>query len=314
MMLALVLAVSVSAQSVDGQVPANAGEAELVSAAKKHFKQRQYAEAIAEFQAAYEAEKNSVRLYNIGKCYERLRETGKALRYFREYLRIEPTAARDDVLASEIANAERQLKEQGKQQIVIYAEPIGAQVFVDKVRQESSPAYVELRGAEHLIVVKAEGYKTEERRLKTPLPGGSAEVRFILHPASTPAVADAPKANAGAMESPRLTPPATPATPETLKTAPSTALNAEGKPLRRRVWTLVAGGAALAAGGTAVGLGMAFGGANRELTTFNADRFTAEITSLEKRTAQLETGTNIAMGLAGAAVVAAVVLYFVEAR
>jgi hypothetical protein len=191
-MLAFLLAAAIAAQPGSPQPQSTAEEAQLVAAAKTHFKQRQYSLAIAKFQAAYELGKNTVRLHNIGKCYERLNETGKALRYFREYLRLEPTARQDDLLKGDIANAERRLKEQGLQQIAVFADPPGAEVRVDQVRQASMPVYLELTAGEHVFVVKAEGYETEERRLKVPLPGGSAEASFNLRPLKAPA--DAPRA------------------------------------------------------------------------------------------------------------------------
>jgi tetratricopeptide (TPR) repeat protein len=339
-MLTLVLAVSLLTKPVDAHDPASPGEAELFSAAREHFRQRQYVEAIAKFEAAYTLGGNPVRLYNIGKCYERLSETGKALRYFREYLRLEPTAPRDGILKKDIANAEQQLQREGKQQVAVYANAPGAEVFVDQVRQEStptSPAYVELKAGEHLFVVKAEGYETEERRLTTPLSGACAETTFILRPAVAPVavapvavapvavapVAVAPVAVApGAVDAPRAAAPPTlapMASPEKMAAEPSPGASAEaegGTPRQppRLVWTWVAGGAALAAGGTAAGLGVAFGDANKEFKTFDANRLRPQATELEKRTVQLATGTNIAMGIAGAAVVAAVILYFVEAH
>jgi hypothetical protein len=54
------------------------------------------------------------------------------------------------------------------------------------------------------------------------------------------------------------------------------------------------------------------GASNKALHTSDAGRLTAQTTALEKRTGELAMGANIAMGVAGAGLVAAVVLFFVE--
>jgi len=323
-MLALLLAVAVVARPVDAPPPAKAdalGEAELVAAAKKHFAQRQYTEAIAKFQAAYAVGHKTVRLYNIGKCYERLQATGKALRYFREYLRLEPLAKHDEVLKGEIASATRQLSAQGTQQLVIMVNPPTAEVVVDGLRQDSVPAYVELAPGAHRLVARAQGYQPEERSLTAPLPTGDTEVRFELHPSSAPA--DAPRAKPSAS----LTP-ATPSDSAPVDSAPVDSAPVDSAPVdsaataetsadavpRRRVWTWVSGGVAIAAGVTAAGMGAAYGAANQELHTLDTTRLTPQVTELERRTVGLATGTNVAVGVAVVSAATAVVLYFLELR
>jgi tetratricopeptide (TPR) repeat protein len=309
-MFALILAISVTvdpAGDAEMSAKSKADADGLVAAAKKHFVQRQYAKAIEEFKAAFALDGKTADLYNIGKCHERLKETGTALRYYREYLRIEPTAEKDGLLKGDIANAIRRLKEEGKQQLVIVTEPAGADISVDGAKQpqpqrpaqKASPAYVELKAGEHVFVVSAEGYQPEERPLKVPLPAGSTEQTFTL--VAVPS--DAPKAPANAT----LTPvePAKPKPDIIVKESPK-------KPLRIGVATWVSGGVAVAAGATAIGLGAAYGASNKALHTSDAGRLTAQTTALEKRTGELAMGANIAMGVAGAGLVAAVVLFFVE--
>ena len=176
---------------------AKASEA-LVAEGKKHFVQREYAKAIEKFEAAYDLDGKTIHLYNIGKCHDRLNQVGMALRHYREYLRLEPKAQQDDVVKQDIATAVRHLGDEGKQQLVIFAEPAEAEIRVDgearariRARGSRAPAYVELKDGPHHLVVSANGYQTEERRLETPLPATNLEQTFKLIAAQ---VSDAPKA------------------------------------------------------------------------------------------------------------------------
>jgi hypothetical protein len=288
---------------------AKAAEA-LVAEGKRHFVQREYPKAIEKFAAAYESDGKTIHLYNIGKCHDRLSDEGMALRYYREYLRLEPRAQQDGVVKEDIADAVRRLGEDGKQQLVVFTEPADAEVLVDGERPTRStdpmrtqaasrgPAYVELKGGSHLVVVSAPGYRTEERRLEIPLPAGSFEQTFKL--LVSRAAADAPVAATLA--------------PAGLAGPPPEAAKGPSGPRRIGVGTWTSGAVAVAAGGVALGLGLACAGVDRQLHTLNPDRLTPETTALENRMGLLATGTNIAIGVAGAAAIAAIVLYFVEPR
>ena len=71
---------------------------------QKLYKQARYAEAIAKFEEAYSVRPHPVIYFNIGKCYEQLGETAKALRAYRDYLRLAPDAKDKET----VSDADRQ--------------------------------------------------------------------------------------------------------------------------------------------------------------------------------------------------------------
>ena len=151
--------------------PAPAGEpASATEEAKKFFqwaqrlyKQAQYAEAIAKFEEAYRVKPHPVIFYNIGRCYEQLGEIPKALRNYRDYLRLVPEAADRETVTDAIANLERRLKEKGVQQLMLFADPAEARIEVDGKEIGSSPATVELVPGNHRVAVRAKGFEPVER-------------------------------------------------------------------------------------------------------------------------------------------------------
>src|SRR4051794_4529493 len=65
-----------------------------ITAARAHFEQgitlydlQRYAEAVKEFEAAYEAKRDPVFLYNIGQAHRMAGEPQKAIGAYRSYLR-----------------------------------------------------------------------------------------------------------------------------------------------------------------------------------------------------------------------------------
>ena len=292
-MHALLLAVALTA------APPIAPEAkQAFSLAKKLYAQGRYAEAIVKFQEGYALSAQPGSLYNIGKCHERLGETALALRSFRDYLRLWPEAAKDDALKGDIANCERRLRDKGLQQLLVFAEPATARLVVDGKALSPSPAYVELSGGEHTLNASAEGYEPEQRHFILSLQR-VAELTVNLRPAQG-ATGDAPRQ-----------PPALPLTPAPL-------LVAEPEFVQRRpagsrhLGTWISGGISVAAAATAVGLGLAANNAAARLNTSDPSRTREQADALVASVHGRALGTNISWGMAGAAAVTAVVLFFVE--
>jgi hypothetical protein len=82
---------------------------------------------------------------------------------------------------------------------------------------------------------------------------------------------------------------------------------------RRRVATWVVGGVSVAALGAGVGLGLASSSASGQLRDGTV-RSAADVQALHDTTATTTTGANVAYGVAGAALITAVVLFIVEGR
>src|SRR5688572_2990206 len=98
-MTALGLAVVLSLSAAAKAPPPAAPPDDDTQAAKKYFqwaqslyKQARYAEAISKFEEAYRLKPHPTIFFNIGRCYEQLGDISKALKNYREYLRIVPDA------------------------------------------------------------------------------------------------------------------------------------------------------------------------------------------------------------------------------
>lgn len=316
---ALLVAVLLAAPPARRPPPAPAKTAEdaatkkardLFVAAQRLYKLARYAEAIAKFEEAYAVRPHPVIFFNIGKCHEQLGDTPKALRAYRDYLRLGPDASDRETVSDAIGNLERRLKEKGLQQLMVFAEPPHARIEVNGKFLGNSPSTVELTTGNHRLAVSAEGYEKVERSF---VMSGARSVEMTIYlrplgadrdagPPPPPPLVDAPRKDEP-VKAAALTPAPT-TTVATDVTKPGATPAKKG-----RVFTWVAGGAAVAGAGAAVGLGLA---ASSAASTYrNADPAIDRV-PLYNDARALETGTNVAWGVAGAAAITAVVLFFVE--
>lgn len=308
--LAVALVVAAPAKSKPPAPPAadaattQAKEAFLTG--QRFYKEARYADAIAKFEEAYALKPSPVLFYNIGRCHEQLGDVPKALRSYRDYLRMAPDAKDKDTVNDAIANLERRLKEKGLQQLLVFADPPNATIEVDGKVLGNSPASVELSAGNHRLVVKADGFEPADRSFVMQT-ARATEMTINLRPVAkgTEPAVDAPKKDEPKVAT--LTP-----SRDVTSTGP-TDVKQTAEPVRKkgRLWTWVAGGAAVASAGAGVGLGVASQSA--------ADKTNMPPMGLTPRqqadAAQgLATGANVAYGVAGAAAVTAVVLFFLEGR
>ncbi|MBS1149573.1 MAG: hypothetical protein H6Q89_1271 [Myxococcaceae bacterium] len=318
--LLLAVSVAVSAAPPPAKAPDPAKAKELFNTGKKLYDLGKYGDAVKKFEEAYVARPHPVILFNIGKCYELLGETGKgetgkALRAYRDYLRALPDASDKVAVGDSIANLERKLKDRGLQQVLVFADPATATIEIDGKDLGVSPASTELSPGPHKLVARAEGFTTVERSF-TMSAVRSQEVTINLAPAGTPPVADAPKKDDGlkqpgnaSITEPTPTPAASTTPPESI-----VAKKAPAKAGGTRVFTWVAAGGAVVAGGVGAGLGVMAGGASSELHRADASRTRAQADALVSKANSMALGANVAYGVAGAAAITAVVLFFVEGR
>jgi len=131
MINALLVALTLSAASADDDAAATAKAKTLFTNGQKLYKAGKYADAIAKFEEAFKVKSHPVIYFNIGKCWEQLGDSAKALRNFRDYLRLSPDASDRQQVTDSIANLERRLREKGVQQLLIFAEPANAKILVD---------------------------------------------------------------------------------------------------------------------------------------------------------------------------------------
>ncbi|PZR18312.1 MAG: hypothetical protein DI536_00040 [Archangium gephyra] len=273
---------------------------ELFSWGQKLYKQARYAEAISKFEEAYAVRPHPVIYFNIGKCYEQMGDTAKALRSYRDYLRLSPDAGDRETVSDAIANLERRLREKGVQQLMVFAEPPQARISVDGKELGTSPATVELVAGNHQLSVSADGFQKVERSFVMQL-SRAVEMTIALRPVGeAPLVSDAPKKD----ERPTLdpgTPP--PAPPLVVQPAPQ---QKKGK-----TFTWIAGGVAVASLGAGVGMGVASSVNNEQLLKTQPGP-EKNVQQLHDASRDFAIGADVAYGVAAVAAITAVVLFFVE--
>ncbi len=150
--------------------------------ASKLYAASQYAQAVVLFEEVYRLRPHPNVMFNIARCYEKLGVSNRALKSYREYLRLVENPPDKAVVSEAIANLERRLRETGVQQVTVFAEPKEARIEVDEKDVGPSPATVELARGNHAIRVSAAGFEPEIRSFEVSLTHAS-EVTVTLEAA-----------------------------------------------------------------------------------------------------------------------------------
>jgi len=286
---------------------------ESFAAAQKLYKQGRFAEAIEKFEQAYQAKPHPLIYFNIGRCNEELGKVGLALKAYKSYLRLSPEAKDRNQVADTIANLERKLRDQGLQQLTVVVEPPEARIEIDSQVAGASPATVELTVGSHRVVLTADGYERIERSISMT-PGQASELNFTMVKG---AELKAPGSDAPLAERPKTEPTGTAQAgpgPIGVSSEP-----AKVSPPRKRLWTYVVGGVAVASLGAGVGMSV---GSMKEAEAYRAgnggqpwpvrgpihDQGMAHYNGSNT----LLAGSVVGYSVAGAAAITAVILFFVE--
>jgi len=121
-----------------------------------------YANAVELFLAADALAPSAALSFNVARAYEKLGETAKALRHYRDFLRRAPSAPNAREVRSRIATLETRLVERGLQQVTVISEP-EADLAVDGLWVGRTPWTGELRPGPHRLVLSREGYGAQSR-------------------------------------------------------------------------------------------------------------------------------------------------------
>lgn len=269
--------------------------------AQKLYKQARYAEAAAKFEEAYVYRPHPVIQFNVGRCYEQLNDLPRAMRAYKDYLRLMPNATDKEAVTDAIVNIERRMQEKGVQQVLVFAEPANAVISVDDKTLGTSPASVELAPGNHQVKVSAPGHEDVQRAFVLSA-SRSVELSFTL------------KATGNAPVAVMTDKPVQPTfVPNEFPPPPPPMVTASPEPARKpRIATWVSGGVAVVAAGTSAGLyGAALGQASELKQMERPGEVQQQYVS---RVESLQTGSTVAAGVAGAAAVTAIVLFFLEGR
>jgi hypothetical protein len=301
--------------------PARSGadEAADVAEAKAHvrkgaelYRGGKWREAIEEFEAAYRLKPAGALHFNVAQCREKLSEWPGALRAYTDYLREVPEASDRAVVRAAIGKIEQRLQAAGAQALVVYTDPPGAAVLVDGKRHGTTPFHTVLPPGTYALSLQLDGYEAVKQDVAL-VSSTSRVVDAVLRPAP-PAPAPSAAKPAGPIPHVPLPPPPDlrPKPPAPAAAALATKPPAPKRAEKRRVYTWIAAGAAVAA----VAAGGWFGSqAQKDADAVDGvvndggrARRLADDAKSKARTA------NVLFVVSGVAGAAGVTLFFVEKR
>jgi hypothetical protein len=305
----------------------------------KLYRAGKYKEAVDQFEAAYRLKPHGAIHFNVAQCRERLEEWPGALRSYHDYLREVPDARDRAAVRASIGKIERRLAAAGVQALLVYTDPPGASVRIDGKARGRTPFHITLPPGVYRLGLGLDGYQPEEA--EADLTAAAARVvDVVLRPKALPTVAAVPPP-AGAAGAPAAAagtaaaagkPSSAPAVPASSPTAQSgapapdlTARPPETSPIgppasppgpqepapRKRLYTWIAAGAAVAAGAAGIFMGASAKAQEDKLKDGtvhpDADQIAKDAQSKAK-------AANVLYGISGVAAAAGVTLYFVEVK
>ena len=200
------------------------------------YRAGRYGRAIELFLAADALSPSAPLAFNIARAYEKLGDSAKALRHYRDYVRRATPSPEVNEARTAIAALERTLMQRGLQQVSVRSEP-NAELSIDGRSLGSTPWTGELKPGSHRFVLARPGFVAVERSFELPAERAlDLDVRLEPSPGS------------GAMTpASRADEPVAPARSPHHEPAKDSGASAEFGPWP---WiTLAAGGATLAAAG-----------------------------------------------------------------
>jgi len=133
---------------------------EHYSNGKALYEKGSYADAMAEFQTAYDLKPHPSVLKSIAECKVQMGDIPGAIAIFEKYL-ADPAAAKKEDVEAKVAELKGMMT-----RVEITSEPAGASVMVDGAATDKvTPATFELSPGEHRVVLNVDGYQPLEKSL-----------------------------------------------------------------------------------------------------------------------------------------------------
>ncbi len=146
---------------------------------EKLYAAGQFKAALEAFSAAQQLAPHRATLFNIARCHENLGELDRAVRFYRQTLKLTTSADQRADLAGRIARIQaRPVK------VFVTSEPVGASVTVDTGQPRSArptPAIFDMRPGWHLLVLRHPTRRVTTRRVQVQI-GRPATVKVALDP------------------------------------------------------------------------------------------------------------------------------------
>jgi tetratricopeptide (TPR) repeat protein len=121
-----------------------------------------YKDAVESFLAADHLAPSAPLSFNIARAYEKLGDDAGTLRWYRDYLRRNPTAANAETVRGQIALLAHALQNRGVQQITLLTSPTDATVSIDDEPVGVSPWTGEIKPGRHHVLISLRGYGDEQ--------------------------------------------------------------------------------------------------------------------------------------------------------
>ena len=284
--------------------PADGGEAdaaELGALGKAAYTKKLYDDAVAAFEAAYQADPDPKYLFNLARCHEKRGDLARAARYFERYIAAAPKAV-DRRKVKALAKMLRVKLKKAFTRVKVRSEPDGAFVRVDLERGEAvegaAPWTEWLPFGTHRLTVSRDGHEPVWRPL-TVKPGDPIEVLVELKPESAPEPKPKPEPE-----------PEASAQPEPAQAAPAEPPAASAGWLP---WTTVGVGALLLGGGVLAGVLSRQAEEERDDLLADAIDLTSRVTypdyaELDDDARTRALTANVLLGVGTAAVIAGTIL------
>jgi len=313
------LAAAVAFLLLAASVPARGGQdaaSDPVALAKEHFRKgaelyraERFREAAAEFEVAYRLKPHGAIHYNVAQCRERLGEWPGALRSYVDYLREVPEATDRAAVRASMQRLEERLASAGAQALLVYSDPLGAEVRLDGKPRGRTPFHTVLPPGGYALSLALEGHEPAERDL-TLAPGTALVVDVPLAPATPPRPGAGPPPPAARAD--------LGARPAALPGGPGPAVDPARQPApavksRGRTWTWVAASASAVALAAGAYYGVTARRKSDELRDGTVRPASAN-EALRGDAEQAARRANVLYGIAGAAGAAGLTLFFVEGR
>jgi tetratricopeptide (TPR) repeat protein len=128
------------------------------------YSNEHYADAVRLFLEADALSPSAALSYNIARAYEKLADDAQTLRWYRNYLRLSPSATNAADVQKYVAVLSDALAKKGIQQVTVLSAPVGATVSIDGTPLGVTPLTVELRPGEHALSLSARSYADASQR------------------------------------------------------------------------------------------------------------------------------------------------------
>jgi len=141
----------------------------------------QYQKAVTAFIAADNLAPSAALSFNIALAYERLDDTSGALRWYRDYLRRNPSAPNAAEVWKRIAQLATKLSERGLQELTVMSTPVGAVVMLDGRAVGVTPFTGDFSLGTHHLQLDLAGYRDRGRDISLAA-NAPDEERVMLNP------------------------------------------------------------------------------------------------------------------------------------